>query len=346
MLVKLVGVHKVKAKLAGGKTAIYYYAWRGGPRIKAEPHTREFQLEFARLTRDRELPNTKGTVAELIREYLKSPDYQKLKPSTKNSYDWAINQIHVEFQRMPINVLGGKGTRRGILDWRDTYADRPRAADLLMAVFSKVIAFAVDRELIERHPLEKVGKLANSTRRDFLWSDADVETFRAKAPERMVLAMELARWTGQRQGDLLALTWSAYDCTHIKLTQGKTGSRVRIKVAAELKALLDAEKDRRDSRKAPAVTILTNRSGRPYLTGFRSSWQKAMKVAGIKGLTFHDLRGTFVTLAYREGSSFKEIAEVSGHSETEAEAIIRRHYLAGDSAVTRLENRNKKGQDS
>jgi integrase len=106
-------------------------------------------------------------------------------------------------------------------------------------------------------------------------------------------------------------------------------------VAQELKALLDAQK-------RTAVTILTNRSGLPYKEGFRSSWAKACELAGVEGVTFHDLRGTFITLAHREGSSIKEIAEVSGHSEKDAEAIIRKHYLAGDSAVTRLENRNKK----
>ena len=111
---------------------------------------------------------------------------------------------------------------------------------------------------------------------------------------------------------------------------------MRVKVAQELKALLDAQT-------RTAVTILTNRSGAPYKEGFRSSWAKAAEAAGVKGVTFHDLRGTFITLAHRNGASIREIAEVSGHTEKDAEAIIRKHYLAGDSAVTKLENRNKKG---
>ncbi len=150
-----------------------------------------------------------------------------------------------------------------------------------------------------------------------------------------MLALELARWTGQRQGDLLKLTWTAYDGSHITLRQSKTGANVRVKVAKELKALLDAQK-------RIAVTILTNRSGLPYREGFRSSWAKACELAGVEGVTFHDLRGTFITLAHREGSSIRDIAEVSGHSEKDAEAIIRKHYLAGDSAVTRLEKRNER----
>ena len=335
MRIKLVGVHKVKGKLADGSAVTYYYAWRGGPRINAAPGSRAFGIEYHRLTRARPDAPGKGNLSELIREYLKSPAYTNLADSTKKSYDWAINKIEDEFFDLPIRALGEKGARKLILEWRDSFAATPRAADMVIAVLSKIIAFAVDREDIPKHPLEKIEKLADSSRKDNIWSDEQVAAFKAKAPARMVLALELARWTGQRQGDLLKLTWTAYDGTHITLRQSKTGARVRVKVAKELKALLDAQK-------RTAVTILTNRSGLPYSEGFRSSWAKACELAGVEGVTFHDLRGTFITLAHREGSSIKEIAEVSGHSEKDAEAIIKKHYLAGDSAVTRLENRNEK----
>ena len=60
------------------------------------------------------------------------------------------------------------------------------------------------------------------------------------ASEPLRLAMILALWTGQRQGDLLRLPWSAYDGQTIRLKQGKTGTRVTIPVGAPLKAALDA----------------------------------------------------------------------------------------------------------
>jgi hypothetical protein len=56
------------------------------------------------------------------------------------------------------------------------------------------------------------------------------------------LPLLLALWTGQRQGDLLRLSWSAYDGTHIRLRQSKTGARVALPVGAPLKAALDAAK--------------------------------------------------------------------------------------------------------
>ena len=45
----------------------------------------------------------------------------------------------------------------------------------------------------------------------------------AVASKEMEIAIVLALWTGQRQGDLLRLPWSAYDGKHIRLRQSKTG---------------------------------------------------------------------------------------------------------------------------
>ena len=44
----------------------------------------------------------------------------------------------------------------------------------------------------------------------------------------------------QRQGDLLALPWTAYDGDVIALTQGKTNVDVVVPVTAPLRAALDA----------------------------------------------------------------------------------------------------------
>lgn len=335
MLVRLMGVHKVNRKLASGAAVTYYYAWRGGPRILAEPNTDAFVIEFAKLTRTRPASAGKDTVGALVKTYVASEAYKGRKDSTRKGYDWAIDRIEAEYLDMPLSIVNSKGFRKDVLKWRDeNFAETPRAADLIVAVFGMILAFGVDREDLDRNPLERVSKLADSSRREIIWSDDQIAKFKAAAPARMVLAMELARWTGQRQGDLLRLTWTAYDGTHIALKQGKTGATVKVKIAAELKKLLDAQK-------RTAVTIITNRKGRPFSTGFGSSWGKAMRAAKVTGVTFHDLRGTFITLAHRNGASIKEIAEVSGHTEKDAERIIRKHYLQTDGAVTKLELGNK-----
>ena len=354
MKVNLVGIHRVKKVLADGTETYYFYAWRGGPRMTVDPkNENEFIAEHVRLSRDRKDAPYTGCLAEIIRQYLKSPTYLNLKPSTREGYDLAIKAIETMFFDMSAAKISAPGARTTFLEWRDEIAEtHPRKADLYMSVLKRILWFGLDREMIERHPLERVEKVSDGSRRDVIWTDEDIHTFRngvlnphstrkkdkwlkTPAPEPLVRAMMLAIWTGQRQGDLLKLTWKAYDGHSIYLRQSKTGSHVRVKVSEELKSYLD------NVKKSDAVTILTNGQGQPWATGFKSSWRKAVEKAGIEGKTFHDLRGTFVTLAYRNGASIKEIAEVSGHSEKDAETIIRKHYLVSSAAVEKIEKRTQ-----
>jgi integrase len=161
-----------------------------------------------------------------------------------------------------------------------------------------------------------------------------------RAPAHLHLPLLLALWTGQRQGDLLRLPWSAYDGTHIRFRQSKGGKRVVIRVGAPLKAALDATPKR-------STIILTNSEGKPWTPdGFRASWSKACKRAGIVGVTFHDLRGTAVTRLALAECTEAEIATITGHSLRSVRAILDTHYLArdpalGESAIRKLERGTK-----
>jgi integrase len=146
----------------------------------------------------------------------------------------------------------------------------------------------------------------------------------------------LALWTGQRQGDLLRLPWSAHDGTHIRLRQSKSMRRgghrpvyVTVPVGAPLKvALNEAAK----SKHSPI--ILLNSEGRPWTQdGFRASWGKACKRAKIEEVTFNDLRGTAVTRLALVGCTEAEIATITGHSLRDVRSILDAHYLHRDRAL-------------
>lgn len=334
MKARLLGVHSVTKRLADGSDRVYYYAWRGGPRINKEPGTREFLAEYVRLTRTKPDPQRAGSMAELISAYMASPWFTNLRTKTRFEYERYITLIEGEFCDFPLAALAELGARKEFLEWRDKMADRPRTADMVMTILHRIFQFGLDREIIARNPIANFENLHHGSRRDSVWTDAQIEAFKATASEPMRRALMLALWTGQRQGDLLKVTWAAYDGQRLSLKQSKTGAYVRFKIYPELKAVLDATP-------RTAVTILTNNRGLPWSSGFKASWAAAKAKAGVKGVTFHDLRGTFCTAAYRAGSAFKEIAEVSGHSEAQAEAIIRKHYLGGNGAIERLESRTR-----
>lgn len=166
-----------------------------------------------------------------------------------------------------------------------------------------------------------------SDRTEKIWTADNIKAFCAVASAELQAALLLALWSGQRQGDLLRLTWTAYDGTYIRLRQGKTGKRVTIPVGAPLKAALDANK----TTGRASTTILANTRGEPWTQdGFRTSWGKAFHKAGlVDDLHFHDLRGTAVTRLALAGCTVPQIAAITGHSLKDVESILETHYLGG-----------------
>ena len=69
--VDLKGIAKVTAK---GRT--YYYAWRGGPRLRGEPGSPEFMASYNEAIENRRTPDP-GRFKSLVVLYRASPDYTR-----------------------------------------------------------------------------------------------------------------------------------------------------------------------------------------------------------------------------------------------------------------------------
>jgi integrase len=140
--------------------------------------------------------------------------------------------------------------------WRDKLADKPRTADYAWATLARVLSFAKDRGRIAVNPGVAVGRLYKADRIDRIWGEAEIASVLSVAPPELELALMLAVWTGQRQGDLLRLPWSGYTRTHIRLRQSKTRRAVVIPVSIYLKEFLQHAPRR-------STLILTNTRGLP-----------------------------------------------------------------------------------
>src|SRR5215475_10107710 len=78
----------------------------------------------------------------------------------------------------------------------------------------------------------------------------------------------------------------------------------------------------------------------------RCSTQASGAGPRLRGLTFHDLRGSAVTRLSLAGASPQEIAGVTGHSLADVHVILNRHYLGeratlAEAAIRRLERKEK-----
>jgi integrase len=326
-------------RLATGETRLYFYAWRGGPRIDAEPGTPDFIRLYHEAHAWLRRPRA-GTLMTLIAEFKASAEFRQLSTSSIRSYNSYIKLIENEFGDLPLAALEDRRIRGEFKVWRDRFANTPRKADYVCLTLSRILAFSKDRGLIASNPCEGGGRLYSVDRTDKVWRDEDVAAFLAIAAPELALAMMLALWTGQRQGDLLRLPWSAYDGNHIRLRQSKTGRRITVPVGEPLRLLLD-----RTVRRSPLVLATTR--GKPWTSdGFRTSWAKACAKAGITGLTFHDLRGSAVVRLALADATVPQIATFTGHSLRDVEAILDAHYLGRDVklaeiAVMKLETRTK-----
>jgi integrase len=336
MRINAKGLHWTVAKLAHGTSKTYWYAWRGGPRLVGEYGSPEFIAAYNAAIATK-VATPEGRLLALTQGFQQSQDFLGLRERTRADYIKQIVKIEQRFGDAPLKALSNPRTRGIFLDWRDELALRSkRQADYAWTVLARVLSWAKDRGKITINPCERGGRVYHGTRVDFVWSVEDEAAFLDHAPAHLHLPLLLALWTGQRQGDLLRLPWSAYDGATIRLRQSKTGARVEIPVGAPLKAALDAT-----TKRGPI--ILTSTDKRPWTPdGFRASWGKACKKAGIADVTFNDLRGTAVTRLALVGCTEAEIATITGHSLRDVRSILDAHYLHRDielarTAITKLE---------
>jgi integrase len=346
MRINATGLNWSKSKLADGTVKTYWYAWRGGPRLVGQPGSPEFIASYnAEIVKKKATPE--GRLLALMQAYQRSQDFLKLRERTRDDYVKQIEKIEQKFGDCPIKALADSRIRGIFLDWRDELALRSkRQADYAWTGLARILSWAKDRGKINVNPCERGGRVYDGTRVDFVWSHDDERAFLASAPPHLHLPLLLALWTGQRQGDLLRLPWSAYDGKNIKLRQSKTGERVLIPAGAPLKAMLDATPRR-------SLIVLVNSDGRPWTAdGFRASFFKARDAAGIEGVTFNDLRGTAVTrlassnaLKRRLRASPDTVCATCDRFSTRIICIATRHWRATQSTnwkwSTQGEKRNE-----
>jgi integrase len=338
--IRLRGINSKRKKLADGSIRTYYWAWKGGPPLCGKPGSPEFIASYNEAVAKKVMP-PRGKLLKVLQEYQVSDEFRKLAPRTHSDYVSKIKLIEKAFGDFPLSAMSDNRTRGIFKAWRERLAlSSRRQADYAWVVLARVLSFGMDRGLVAVNPCARGGRLYRGSRAERIWTVADEAVFLERAPSHLHLALLLALWTGQRQGDLLRLPWSSYDGKHIRLRQSKGGRPIIIPVGAPLKAALDATSKR-------STIILTTTDGKPWTPdGFRASWGKACKRVGVVGVTFHDLRGTAVTRLAICGCTEAEIATITGHSLRSVRAILDTHYLSRDpalaeSAIRKLERGTK-----
>lgn len=265
------------------------------------------------------------TVSEILDRF-QAEYVPNLAPRTQRDYTRHVHKLRVCFGSRIANDLKAK-------DFRDfmNVAKGKIHRNRLMAVLSCAFSEAVGRwYVMDRNPCRDV-KRHPSRPRDRYVTNEEYATFAQQVPLRMRLAMELALLTGQRQGDILRLTWDKVDrelgCIHFR--QAKTGKRLGVRLTQSLIELLD----QCAALKPDGSYVIRRRDGQPYSSdGFRAIWQRHQRRWASKGrerFTFHDLRAKSAS----DSKTIDDAYQRLGHTSM---SMTRRAYDRGERLVDPL----------
>lgn len=210
-----------------------------------------------------------------------------------------------------------------------------------LSVLSKIFSLAVDAELVDGNPCQRVKKLRlNNQRTRVLSVDEERNLFSALGDNDLVKQIvTVALHTGLRRGEIFNLKWFDVDFNRgfIQIRESKSGGKRVVPMNATVRMLLGNSK-----RKSEYVFPSPKTGGR--LDNVKRSFRRAVHTAGIEDFRFHDLRHTAATRMADAGADAFTLAKILGHSDIRMTA---RYTHATDAAFRRaVENLDEKADFS
>lgn len=293
------------------------------------------------------------TLSSLIDDFVEAPP-------TKGTRYWSPS--HLDFWRAQLGAMkvaeisrgdinGAKSTLQARPAMRSTtlgpkVTDRKLTAGSInryLASLSSVFNFALDRELIEAHPMKggKVKKLSeNNGRRRILTADeqdALLKAARASEWPMLHLFLRMCLTTAGRRGEVLNLRWSdvAIEDSIAVLGMTKNGRARSLPLVSDVKAsLIEAKK----VRPLASDYVFFNPKSPAEPKNINTVWRACRKAAGLLNdrddpldrVYLHSTRHTAVTRMLKGGANLAQAAAVSGHQTL---AMLKRyeHLAAADS---------------
>jgi integrase len=197
-------VHRTVAR---GREYFTFQQARGtkaaGPRIKL-PHPADegFWVAYYSLARAEAPKAAAGTFAALLIEYRDSPEWRGLAEKTKTEWRRYHDRLQAAWGPLQVADLEPKH----VLALRDKFADRPAAANNLLRSLSSMLTWSVPHGWRSDNPCAHVRKLKGAVPYAS-WPWTAIETVRDRAAPELWWARAIALYSGQRQGDILAMKW-------------------------------------------------------------------------------------------------------------------------------------------
>ena len=267
-------------------------------------------------------------VSEVV-EAFKADHLAKLKASTERDYRYVLDKrVMPEFGDTPICDV----TRVDISAFHNDLKAKPRAANLTLAVVSKLMSWAEENGYrpLKSNPCVGIKKFPEKKRERYLTTDelgnfgraltnaeqkGDISIYAAAALRLLIL-------TGARLGEVLSLRWDFVDLSRkqCRLPDSKTGQKT-IQLS---KAAIDVLKTLPRLKGNPYV-IVGRRDGQP-IVNLQKPWRLVRDAAKLTDVRLHDLRHSYASVAAASGGSLPMIGKLLGH--TQAQTTARYAHLA------------------
>lgn len=248
------------------------------------------------------------TVAELLDRY-----QLEITPS-KASADREVLRLRLLKRRLGCHYLANL-TSRQIASYRDSRLSEGRAGATVVKELN-TLSHAIDtarREwdiFLPQNPVKLVKRPKVAAGRERRLQPGELEKLleacrlsrSAKLSDTVLLAIE----TAMRLGELLSLEWQDIDLkartAHLPHTKNGEPRTVPLSVAAV--TLLS-------NPPSPAVGRVFPQWSRA--TSFEHTWRRAVKLAGLDDLRFHDLRHEAASRFFEKGLHPIQVAAITGH---------------------------------
>lgn len=202
-------------------------------------------------------------------------------------------------------------TRADVQAIQERLAGHHSVANSAVSVLGSMFRLAVDRELVESSPVERV-KWLPVRKRAYVLSPEEIRRLLAALDDPSVfpsfaLLVRLLLITGCRLREIMCarVEWIDWDRRLLCLPDTKTGQR-EIALSDAALALLEPAKAR--------AWVIPGRYGHGHMKHVGTSWARVKKLAGLPVVVrLHDLRHTVGSLSHAAGLSQKEIAIQLGH---------------------------------
>jgi integrase len=192
----------------------------------------------------------------------------------------------------------------------------PASVNHELTLLSKIFNLAIDYKVTDTNPCTKVKKYQLDNKRyRYLLPEEEPRLMAALSGPRAHLKplVIVALGTGMRQSEQLRLTWDRVDFSRrvLVLTKTKSGKDREVPMNPAVLKTLFALRSCANGQQY----VFVNEKTKTRIKQVKKAFGTALKIAGIKGLVWHDLRATFGTRLGEAGYDAFTIGALMGHSQ-------------------------------